>query len=139
MTAPYIARVRDPDAMVKVSPAFVVLAEVSGPHHSRLGVPAESHSSTPLIVVAGMLVTVTAALEAIEPADAEAKVTAGAPVPEVYPPPVASSVPLLVLVPFAVISRQLIGAVGAVKEPPTDAWSRPLEKVWSRLLTEVLP
>lgn len=67
--------------MVKVSPAFVVLALVSGPHHRRTGVAAESHSSTALIVVAGMFVTVTAALEAIEPAAAAANVTVGAPVP----------------------------------------------------------
>lgn len=78
-----MASVKLPLAIVKVSPALVVLALVSGPHHRRFGDPELSHSSTPLMVVAGMLVTVTAALDAIDPADAEAKVTVGAPVPEV--------------------------------------------------------
>jgi hypothetical protein len=40
-----------------------------------------------------------------------------------------------VLVPTAVSRRQVTGAVGAVKDPPTEAWSRPLLKVWSRLDT----
>ena len=127
-----MARVKLPEAMVKVSPELVVLAEVSAPHHSRFGVPELSHSSTPLMVVAGMLVVVTAAFDAIDPPEAAANVTVGAPVPEVYPPEVDSSVPLLVLVPLAVMYRQVIGVVGAVKLPPTDAWSRPLLKVWSR-------
>jgi hypothetical protein len=60
---------------------LVVFAEVSGPHHSRFGEPEESHSSTALIVVAGMLVTVTATLLAMLPPDAAANVTWGAPVP----------------------------------------------------------
>lgn len=114
-----MARVKLPDAMVNVSPELVVLGAVRGPHHVRIGVPAESHSSTPLIVVAGMLVTVTATFEDFEPAEAAANVTVGAPVPAVYPPPVASSVPLVVLVPFAVIRRQVIGVVGATKAVPT--------------------
>jgi hypothetical protein len=36
---------------------------------------------------------------------------------------------------LAVIRRQVIGVVGAVKDPPTDAWSSALLKVWSRLDT----
>jgi hypothetical protein len=78
-----MAKVKLPLAIVNVSPELVVFALVSGPHHSRLGEPEESHSSTPLMVVADMLVTVTATLEAIEPPEAEANVTCGAPVPEV--------------------------------------------------------
>lgn len=67
---------------MKVSPELVVLAAVSAPHHSRFGLPSESHSSTPLMVVAGMLVTVTAMLLAMLPPEAAAKVTCGAPVPD---------------------------------------------------------
>lgn len=78
-----MASVKLPLAIVNVSPALVVFALVSGPHHSRLGEPEESHSSIPLMVVAGMLVTVTAAFEAIDPPEAAANVTCGAPVPEV--------------------------------------------------------
>jgi hypothetical protein len=39
------------------------------------------------------------------------------------------------LVPFAVIRRQVIGVVGAVKAVPTELSSSLFEKVWSRLDT----
>lgn len=77
-----MASVRLPEAMVNVSPELVVFALLSAPHHRRFGLPSESHSSTPLMVVAGMLVTVTAPLLAMLPPEAAAKVTSGAPVPE---------------------------------------------------------
>lgn len=78
--------VSDPDAIVKVSPAATAFDPPdSAPHHLRTGVPAESHSSTPVIVAAGMFVTVTAEFDAAVPVvvDAAANVNVGAPVPEV--------------------------------------------------------
>jgi hypothetical protein len=54
-----------------------------------------------------MFVVVTAEFDAACPVVvlALAKVTVGAPVPDVYPPPVVSSVPFAVLDPFAVMYR----------------------------------
>jgi hypothetical protein len=97
-----------------VSPDATVFDAVRAPHHFRTGLPAESHNSTPTIVAAGMFVTVTAPELAADPAEAAPNATVGAPAPDVYPPEVASSVPLLETVPFAVINRHRIGAVDAV-------------------------
>jgi hypothetical protein len=55
---------------VKVSPEFVALDAVSAPNQRRTGVPAESYSSTPVTVTAGIPVKFRAPLLVIEPADA---------------------------------------------------------------------
>src|SRR5690242_1757956 len=108
------AEVIAPVAKERVSPEAVVFGTVSEPNSCRIGVPAESQTSIPLMVVAGMLVTVTAPDEADEPVAAVAIVRVGAPVPEVYPPEVASSVPFAVTEPTAVMKRHLSGPTVAV-------------------------
>ena len=118
--------------MENVSPAFVVTFAVRAPHMSRNGVVAfDSPNSTPTIVAAGMFVTDTAAFDAIDPADAAANVTVGAPVPAVYPPDVANSVPAAVSDPFAVIRRQWIGVVTDGPPDPVNMSVRTwLATVW---------
>ena len=59
---------------MKVSPAFTVLEAVRLPNHRRTGVAAESNSSTPVTVQAGMFVYVRPTFEEIEPEAAAAKV-----------------------------------------------------------------
>ena len=92
-----------------MSPEFVVLFAVNAPNQRRIGVPAESHNSTPTTVVAGIDVYVRFAFVDFDPAEAAENVA----VCDAYEPPV-TSVPADVAVPFAVINRHLIGVVGAV-------------------------
>jgi hypothetical protein len=48
--------VYDPEAMERVSPELTVFEADKAPNHLRMGVAAESYSSTPVTVQAGMLV-----------------------------------------------------------------------------------
>jgi hypothetical protein len=80
------ADVTAPEAYESVSPAAVVLLAARAPHSWRPGVPFEFQISTPTMVVAGMLVIVTAPEELATEGFAvvaDEKATVGAPVPAV--------------------------------------------------------
>jgi hypothetical protein len=103
-----------PTANDRVSPATVVRDVPNAACSTRNGVPSDVQTSTPTIVAAGMFVMLT--IPELDATDGVAVVAApnvivGAPVPAVYPPDVASSVPFAVAVPFAVISRKRSGPV----------------------------
>jgi hypothetical protein len=110
-SCPYYARdaARAAAAKLRVSPAPVVFEAVSAPCHCRRGEPAESHTSTPVVVMAGIEVNEIVPELEQEPVAADPIVM----VCEAYEPPV-TSVPAEVFDPLADMSRSFSGPVGAV-------------------------
>jgi hypothetical protein len=122
------------DAKERVSPSPVVFDAVSAPNHFRTGVPVESHTSIPAVVIAGMFVNVMAPPEVVRtPADAFARALAMDCAAYVEPLAFATSVPVAVEDPFADISRNIMGVVGAGKViRPNEAFSMEVASTWTR-------